>query len=342
MMMRRRFLFAITAMLLASAGTGGVLLAADLFVHHLAEDSAGLNRWGYRGPVVAAKQPGEFRIVMVGGSTVFGYGCKWFEALPAQLERELRAARPQQLVSVINLGYNNEGAFAALPTLEDYRYLGYDMVILYEGYNDRQGDGIPNTQVYRRQSFVFRLTGYSPILPWALKEKARQLRGGAAGDDRPVFRPGVAARTSAGALEAATAISDALSRQLDRLSEAPAAGRVLGAECQPPWSHYCASVVRAIDYARSMGAKALVATQPIYPAEKNVREEGGQQAGLRAAIDARFGHDRQVRFLDLSRAIDLSDPQLSFDSMHLGPAGNLRLAQALEPAVEALAWDKLQ
>jgi len=337
---RRRLLFAIAAIMLGASLTSVAVLAADLYVHHLARNSAGVNRWGYRGPVVPAKVPGEVRIVMVGGSTVFGYGGAWQEAPPARLEAELRSAHPDTTIHVVNLGYNNDGAFAAAPTLEDYRYLDYDVVVLYEGYNDRLGDFSPNTQVYRRQSVIFRLTGYSPILPMAFKEKARQLRGGDADSGAPVFRPNLAARTSASAMEAANAVGEMLGRQLEQLSEAPPSTRAYGTECAPPWSHYCAVMVQATRYARSVGARVLIVTQPIYPNEKNIREEGDQQAKLAAAIQAAFPGDRDVRFLDLSKGIDLSDPQVSFDTMHLTPQGNGRLAQLMLPAVEALVWQK--
>jgi hypothetical protein len=337
---RRKFVFALIAMLLGASVTSVAVLAADLYVHHRAQNSAGLNRWGYRGPVVPRKVPGEVRIVMVGGSTVFGYGGKWHEAPPARLEAELRSAHPGDVINVVNLGYNNDGAFAAKPTLEDYRYLDYDAVILYEGYNDRQGDFVPNTQVYRRQSVVFRLTGYSPILPMAFTEAARRLRSGGTDGNAPVFSPNLAARTSATAMEAANAVGEMLGRQLEQLSAAPARTRAYGTECAAPWSHYCAVMVQATRYARSIGAKVLIVTQPIYPNEKNIREEGDQQAKLAAAIQQAFPGDRDVRFLDLSKGIDLTDPQMSFDSMHLGPPGNQRLAQLMLPAVEELVWAK--
>jgi hypothetical protein len=221
----RKFLFAGAAIAISVTLSCAVVLAADLYAHHRAESSAGLNRWGYRGPVVPGKQAGEVRIVMVGGSTVFGYGGRWHEAAPALLEEELRKARPGTPITVVNLGYNNEGAFAALPTLEDYRFLDYDIVILYHGYNDRAGDAAVNTQVYRRQSAVFRLTGYSPILPLVLQEKAIVLRNGglqkgSAADGKPVFKPNLAARASATALDTA----DALGQMLAGLAPAPAAG----------------------------------------------------------------------------------------------------------------------
>jgi hypothetical protein len=90
---------------------------------------------------------------------------------------------------VINLGFNNEGAFAFLPTLQDFRYLDYDIVCLYEGYNDLPGDEGPNTAVFRHESPIFRLTGLFPdsagraqgeghVAPDGRQRRGR-LRGGA-------------------------------------------------------------------------------------------------------------------------------------------------------------------
>jgi hypothetical protein len=156
-------------------------------------------------------------------------------------------------------------------------------------------------------------------------------------DGKPVFRPSLAARTSAAALNAAGSIGEALDRQFDRPAGPPPAMAPSG-DCAAPWSHYCAAIVQATAYARGAGAKVLVATQPIYPAEKNFLEEGTQQSNLGAALHRRFNGDAGVRFLDLSRAIDLSDAALSFDTMHLNARGNRQLAQQMRPAVEQLLW----
>ena len=340
---RRKFAFAIVAILLSLSLSAAAVLAADLYVHHRAENSAGLNRWGYRGPVVGRKASGEVRVVMVGGSTVFGYGGPWQESAPALLEQELRQARPGAAVSVVNLGYNNDGAFANLPTLQDYRYLDYDIVVLYNGYNDRGGDGAPNNQVYRRQSVVFRLTGYSPILPLVLQEKAAMLRNGGSGSSSatsgtPVFRPNIGARTSATALETANAIGQVLGEQLERFSTVPHGQSDGSADCAWPWSQYCDSVLRAVTYARAVGAKVAVVTQPIYPDPKHRPREAAQQTALAAAVHQKFEHDPAVVLLDLSSAIDLSDRNYAFDSMHLGRDGNLKLAQLMAPVVARLAW----
>jgi hypothetical protein len=340
---RKKLLFAVAAMALGTMLASTALLAADLYAHHRAQNSAGLNRWGYRGPVAGRKAPGELRIVMLGGSTVFGYGVPWQEAAPAFLERQLQTSHPDRKFTVVNLGYNNEGAFAARPTLEDYAYLDYDVVILYEGYNDRSGDDGPNTQVYRRQSVVFRLTGYSPMLPLVVEEKVRLLRHGTLAANpiggQQVFRPSVTARTSAAAMESAMAVTNLIGGHLDRLSSSSQAARQVpfGTDCEHPWRSFCETVVQATQYARARGKRVLVAVPPIYPSPKFEAVDGSQHRSLAAAIQKRFGADDGVAFLDLSYAIDISKPDYSFDAMHLTALGHEQLAGLMKPAVERLA-----
>jgi hypothetical protein len=78
----RRVLFVAVAVAIASVAAGASLFAVDLYLHHRASRSAGLNLWGYRGPVVGRKQPGETRIAVLGGSTAFGYGVTWSRRFP--------------------------------------------------------------------------------------------------------------------------------------------------------------------------------------------------------------------------------------------------------------------
>src|SRR5690349_343503 len=130
---RKLIVFATITALLPIVLMTAVFLGLDLYLHKRAEKSAGLNRWGYRGPVVGRKQPGETRIVVLGGSTAFGYGVTWSEAAPAVLERQLNTRHPDHPVSVVNLGFNNEGAYAYRPTLEDFRFLNYDVAVLFDG-----------------------------------------------------------------------------------------------------------------------------------------------------------------------------------------------------------------
>lgn len=348
-MTKRKFVvFAAMAVVLSSLLVVAVALAADLYLHSRAERSAGLNRWGYRGPVAGSKQPGEIRAVVLGGSTVFGYGVKWDEAIPAQLERFLNDG-PGPRARVINLGFNNEGAHSFLPTLQDFDYLDFDIVCLYEGYNDLLGDRSPNRAVVRHDSVVFRLTGYFPILPMALEEKAMMLRygdlnaaysAGRGGASKTVFRPNIAQRSSAAALDAASAVSVALGQQLERVAEAPNTGSETNgtsdAGCAYPWTEYCDSILAATRYALSAGKQVVIVSQPLKIENEEPRHQLQQQA-LADMVARKLGGNPNVRYVDLRAAVDLTNTALAFDGMHLNSDGNAVIARRLVDPVLALA-----
>lgn len=344
---RRKFVaFALVSAVLSALVVVTGVLAADLYLHHRAERSAGLNRWGYRGPVVGWKRPGELRMVVLGGSTAFGYGVTADETVPAILERLLNERGSAVPARVINLGFNNEGVFALLPTLEDFDFLNYDIACFYAGYNDLLGDISPNRAVYRRESPIFRLTGYFPILPTALGEKALSLRYGGnleaayaatrgADGGKTVFKPSLASRTSATALEATAQVADVLGRQLDRMASQPPTSTEPAGDtgCAPPWAHYCDAVYRAAEHALSLGKRVLIVAQP------TLRESGRhalQTAAMADMVARKFRDTPRVRYVDLSDAVDLTDTDSSFDGMHLNVNGNVLVAQALVDPVRSL------
>lgn len=344
---RKKIVFALVAMAMSLFGMVVLLLGADLIVHHRAERSAGLNRYGYRGRVVPRKQNGDVRVVMLGGSTVFGYGVGWNESVPAYLEEKLQARLPRP-VRVVNLGYNAEGAYAFIPNLEDFSYLDYDAIVLYEGYNDLTGDEDVNTLVYRRKSAVFRLTGYFPILPLYLDEKIKMLRAGnnlAAAYDAgkkgsTVFRPNLAQRTSAAALETVLSMANTLDAQLSKVAANPHAATttVSALGCSPPWVNYCESVAAAVRFGRARGHAVVVGSQPTLLLDHARMVHAQQQAMLKAMVQHQFGSDRGVVWADLSNAVDLKAPNVTFDAMHLNPQANAAVAAGLvEPLVTAIA-----
>ncbi len=332
---RRKFIaFAGVTAVAAAVIVISALFGADLYLHKRAERSAGLNVWGYRGPLVGKKRPGEVRIAVLGGSTAFGYGLPWFEAAPAVLERKLnerRGGRPP--IAVVNLGFNNEGAYSYRFTLHDFAFLDYDVACLYDGYNDMRGDVAPNTALYRHDSAVFRLTGYFPILPLVLEEKAMQIRSGGnlnaayaarrgEAPGKTVFVPTLAERASAATLDTAANITQALGRQLGRVSVEPAPRLPDTADggCESPWKHYCESMYGAVKYARDRGKQVYVVLQPrmIEPVTEHHRS---QQAALIGMLQRRFGGDSSVHVIDLSSAVDLHDRDYAFDNLHLSTDG---------------------
>ena len=328
----KRTVFALIALTGSFGLILGVMFIADLYAHTRVERSAGLNRHGYRGPVVGGKRPGEVRIVMLGGSTVFGFNVEVEDALPEQLDRALALVEPN--VKVVNLGYHQEAAVSFVPTLRSYDFLDYDIVLLYEGYNDILGDAQPNNSQKRHASPLFRAVGYYPILPQILREKAGFLRG-RDGQAQVVFTPSLANRTSAAALDVSSAFAEALGRQLDRIVDPVDAAPHSGAGCGAPWSHYCGSVGAAIRYALEHGKLVLMIGQPRLP-HKEAERHASQQRALSAMIATEFGGDPRVRYIDLADAVDLANNGLAFDGLHLNREGNAMVAQRLVDPVRAL------
>ncbi len=326
-----------------------VLLAIDLFLHQRAERSAGLNRWGYRGPVMSAKKAGELRIAMLGGSTAFGYGVMWDESIPALLAQRLNQQHPDHVWTAVNLGYNTEGAYAFLPNLRDFAYLDYDIVVLYEGYNDLLGDTNPNYVTVRQQSPIFRATGYFPILPLWLNEKSLALRAGgtvAQGYDKirsespqTVFRPNLSQRASASAVDAAAAVTGALERQFERIGDGLPSGRSPenALECPAPWGSYCGAEHRAIQFALARGNRVLVVGQPQLPSASLRERHHLQQEALAGMLRRQYASNSRVAYFSVGDRLDLSSTNLSFDQMHLNPDGNKIVAIALAEPVLALA-----
>jgi hypothetical protein len=342
-MMLRRVAFATGAVTLAAVLAVAGLFGADVYLHKRTERSAGLNMWGYRGPVAPRKRPGEIRVAVLGGSTVFGYGLTWDRAFPVQLEERLNVgSQGQRRFSVVNLGYNNEGAYSFRYTLEDYAYLDIDIVCLYEGYNDLMGDGNGgNPSIYRHKSPLFRATGYLPILPLVFREKAMALRYGGnlgaayAAQGRTVFQPTLATRATSGALNAAASIGDSLEHQIARFGSdtEPSVVQTTGNGCAFPWGGYCQAVGTAIDYALGQGRRVLFVTQPYLTGERGRDRHIWQQHAVEAMLHERYASRRDFQYVNLGEAIDLRDAGLTFDGMHLTPAGNGRVADLLAAPV---------
>jgi hypothetical protein len=334
---RRHLLFAVATLLGTAGALMSLLLVADVYAHKKYERTALVNIWGYRGPTVGRKAPGEVRVAVLGGSTAFGYGRAWDASMPYLLEQRLNAAAKGRF-SVVNLAFNNEGAFAVRFTLEDYAWLDYDLAIVYEGYNDL-GDE-PHYHVFRHRSAVFRLTGYLPILPLVLNEKAFSLLHGnvARGYDgsKTTFRPGVVEQTTARAIETAAAAARSLEDQLGKLTKDPAAALAVtrADDCQPRWQHYCGAILDAVAYARSRGKGVLVGTQP-FVSDAHVE----QQEALTAFLRQRFGSDPRVRHVNLGSAIDLAARRdIAYDGLHLTAEGNDIIARHfVEPVLDMTA-----
>jgi len=346
----RKVAFAVVAVVVVVVAMLAALLAVDVYLHHRVEGVSGLNVWGYRGPSAGRKAPGERRVVALGGSTVFGYGLPWNESWPYFVERRLAASRARSQggpITVVNLGAPRDSVATFVVTLDDYAYLDYDFVIFYEGYNDLDASAgagasggvdpaLGHYVAWRHQSPVFRWTGYLPILPLVLSEKAMAMMHGgdvnaAYAPGEIVFRPGLGTRITAGALKATADITLGLEQRFGRLTPGgPGASEAFDTSCER-WSRYCGAVADAVRLARQRGKGVLVVTQP-YLSDLHVE----QQRALEASVRRQFGGDPRVRYVNLGGLINLHDPQLAYDGLHLTAAGNDKVAAALAPAVQEM------
>ena len=340
--LRRKVLYAVVTFVTITGGLLGALLALDVYLHHRVQNVSGVNVWGYRGPAIGSKRPGETRIAAIGGSTVFGYDLPWTESWPYYLERQINLQRQGSgPVTVVNLGIPTDSARMFVATMDDYVYLKADIVILYEGYNDlglpvarnKTNPDVPHYLAWRHQSPIFRWTGYFPIFPLVLREKAMLLRYGgdltAAYDSREiVFRPGLATRATAEVLSAAAEVGVGLERRFGRLTaRGPVLTTAYDANCGR-WSQYCGAVSDAVRHALDRRQRVLVVTQP-YLSDLHV----DQQEALATSLQRQFSSESRVRYLNLGRLIDLTDPLMAYDRMHLSAQGNQKIAATLAFAV---------
>lgn len=339
---RRKLWFAAVALSGVSVAMLLCVVAADLYAHARTQDVGGVNIWGYRGPVVGDKPPNGIRMVVLGGSTAFGWGLPAHESIAAFLERRMReqGALGGRPVSVVNLGAPAQGAFGFLYDLRDYAYLDYDVAILYEGLNDLGpfvARGINNDYLFRRESPIFQATGYFPVLPVVLRDRARFLLSGgdlaAAYSGRPItFTPGLATRATAAAMQTAASVSERVSAQLGGLSKAAPPPDVDSA-CVAAWRLYCGRVKVAVEWALAHGTRVLFVTQP-YMSDAHVE----QQANVSAMLQASFGTTGLVAYLNLGRLIDMTDRSIAYDGVHLVARGNELVANSMiQPLLDLIA-----
>jgi lysophospholipase L1-like esterase len=341
---RRKLAFVAVAFAVVVALSVSGVTALDVYLHHRVQYLGGVNVWGYRGDVVGRKKPGETRIVVLGGSTAFGYGLPWNQSWPYYLEQKIASGRRLPgPVTVVNLGIPTDSARTFVATLNDYEYLHADVAMFYEGYNDLGLDVSPakNTTnpavshylAWRHQSPIFRWTGYFPIFPLVLNEKASLLLHGRVGpvEGDVVFRPDLATRATAEAMKEAADIGVAVERRLGRLTNTTAGKSTTEEAGCGRWSQYCGAVQEAVEHALAHRRLAVVITQP-YISDLHIE----QQRALADMMRRRFGGEPRVKYVDLGRLIDLRDQTIAYDGIHLVAGGNERIAGALASEVVEL------
>jgi hypothetical protein len=292
----------IKAIVIANAAViaAAAIVLVDLSLHARVQDAGGLNKWGYRGAVAEPRQPSEFRIIVLGGGHTYGHGVLADQTFAATVGRFLRQPwRPEHLtnhVTVVNLALPQDRPPSFVHTLADYDYLRPDaVVIVAEDMVAAAGAGQIPLEGWRRESSLFRRTGYLPLLPdalWGVTEP-------------PLMSPVTARSLRDEVLTAGFSPQDR--------SRIPACGVD------------CAAIVRAVDRARSRGYQVLVVSAPRHAAGD--ADEGHH--ALAATLGERATRDQRLHYVDLRDGVDMQDPALSFDGVHLTGVGHEQVADRL-------------
>src|SRR5262249_52263413 len=82
--------------------------------------------------------------------------------------------------------------------------------------------------------------------------------------------------------------------------------------------------------------KALIVGQPMMTATTSHDRQASKHNALAAMIAQRYGRRANVRFVDLRDAVDLRDPHVAPDGMHLTAEGNATIAARLVGPVLAV------
>lgn len=308
-----------------------LLLSIDLYCHKKFLNSAGLNLKGYRGKVVGKKSNDEIRIAMIGGSTVLGYGVKYYQALPPRLESELQkycdsCGHNNKKITVLNLAYNNEGAYAYYYNLNDFFYLDYDFVIDYSGYNDI---GIGNKTVYRHSNPIFRIFGYMPILPLLASEKIMIIQSNGHLEDaywgrKTVFKLGTKDKIKIAALDNFLKAYNNLEKPLNNLRKMRNLDFDVEELKKDKWAWYKHFMRKTIYFCLEKNKKIIIITAP-YLADAH----RDQQNSLRNMIFQLYKDNKDVLYLNLGEAISLENEELCSDGVHLTPKGCQVMAEII-------------
>lgn len=162
---------AVQAVLAAAIG----LVVLDMRAHHRVEHLGGVNVRGYRGAVMDQKRPDEIRIAVVGGDLGYGWGVAAAETLAMYARRRvslyvMQSADRQRRVTAVNIAGRGMRPGEYASWIDRFAYLEIDVLcVLPDPPDHLPGDGryLPD-----RHSRVFQATGYSPILPLVMREKA--------------------------------------------------------------------------------------------------------------------------------------------------------------------------
>lgn len=287
-----------------------------------------INVWGWRGedwPL--AKEPGELRVVIAGGSHVFDLECLDHDGCPgwpALVESELAALLPGKRVRVFNGGAPGQDSrsFPAQLALEWPRFAP-DVVVLDSTWNDLK--------------WITRLAPADSLLAVPPGAPPNPLIDARPGLDAYLGWSMVYRKVRDRFWERALDLHE---RQLEGSPADPGSGVD---SFTPGFEQYARNLRAAVLLARAAGARPLLAIEERLIAPDNTEEEKARilysMVATRSAeevpalylnADARIrqvGAELDVPVLDLNPALAPDRAKLFKDHVHTTPAGSRRLAE---------------
>jgi hypothetical protein len=295
------------------------------------------------------KPPNVYRIVLLGGSQVWGEDSSLFpdvtidnrETIAAHLENVLneRAAKAKtpRRFQVVNAGVVGYRLYQEL-TYFDQRIAAFhpDMLIAIDGHNDLDALdlGLP-PYTHRNEAGYERALNHPTLF-----DLARQIERYA--EEWSLFVRKVAGR-----------LSDRVNES--RREQENAEHRGVSDDAFARWlADYCDTVLRLNASAQIAGARALFVVQPealaerakpLTPVEKQVVEHWGNYRWLHTVARDRLigamrnlAHDRGVWFEDVSDLFSADTEQVYLDYTHLTSTGALRFATRLADVIQNEAF----
>lgn len=265
----------------------------DRRTHMRVQIEYGFNQWGYRDEPRGSKEPGERRVALIGGSSLFEAALLQPRTLTGNLFIELRAsgAPGRQQYSVANLAEPGAGADSYPDTIRHYAFLDPDVICIFDGYDMPASPPMHG----RRQSAAFRAVGYLPVLPAKL-----------------LGSPPWLSDTDGG-------VAEMLQDQPNGPPDVSCAGASAG---------YCAAMAATVRAGLEQGRAVMVVSPPSVSAH-----HARQQRSLGVALSQEFGRNSAFAYLDLGSVMNLSDRELSPDGLHRTDIGNHVVAQRIASAL---------
>lgn len=337
----KNFVLSVSVFLLTSVFLLALVLIVDLYYHQKYLNIAGLNYKGYRNKVAGPKEKDELRIAMVGGSSIFGYGMKYYDAVPERLQVALQAycgsLDSYKKISVFNLAYNGEGAYAFYYNLKDFFWLDYDCAIIYSCYNDL---GLVNTMAYRHNTPLFRVFGYMPILPLLIKEKIMFVIGKGNLDEgyrksRIIFNKEEKSSFDDNSLQKALSGYNKPENFMERIKKSENIDFEPATLKKDKWSWFKYFIKKAVDFCLQKNKKVIVITAP-YLNDEHIR----QQAVLREMLSQTYHENKNILYINLGEAFSTKDRVLFPDRMHFSPKGAQLMAEAIAKNAEGFIFNK--